>query len=423
MIKKLFLTLFLLVLILPIPAPAAGPATLALSPSSGSFLTGGTFNVSVVLDTKGLSANLVEVELIFPADKLQITNPSIGRSLIQVWPSAPTFSNSEGRARFVGGIPSPGINTSDGVVLTLTFRAIAPGEATISFGNRTRILANDGLGTNILANASPAFYSISVSPAAGPEIASPSHPDPEKWYRDPNPTFIWQNISGADGFSYSIDQNPSGVPDIESEGIRTSNTFSSLDDGLWYFHLRQRVRAVWGGVSHFPFRIDSGPPSDFNITVLPDERTAERNLFLQFFTTDTLSGLDHYELKLVALSRGSVDTPLFFEITSPYLLSNLDTGRYHIIIRAFDKAGNYRDKLVTVNIVAPIYKFIGPDGVDLGKFFIPWLAVLLVVGLPALILLIIIFRILGKHGTHVKRSIYDDIWKVKRAFEKPEDKS
>ena len=418
MIKKALLSLSLLALTLPVPAPAAGPATLALSPSSGSFLTGGTFDVSIILDTKGQSVNLVEVELIFPANKLQITNPSVGKSLIQVWPSPPTFSNSKGRAYFVGGIPSPGINTSNGVVLTLTFRAITPGSATISFGDLTRVLANDGLGTNILARATSAFYNITVAPAAGPEISSPSHLDPEKWYRDPNPTFIWQGLEKAEGFSYAIDQNPSEVPDIESEGVRTSTTFGNLDNGIWYFHLRQKVMGVWGGVSHFPVRIDNGPPSDFSIAVLPDARTTDRNLFLQFFTTDTLSGLDHYEIKIVPLSRGSVDTPLFFEITSPYLLSDLDLGKYHIIIRAFDKAGNYNDQLVTVNIVNLVYKFIGPDGVDLGKFFIPWLGVVLIIGIPALILFAIVLRTYRKHRHYFKHSLREDIGKLKRALRK-----
>ena len=119
---------------------------LFLRPSQGSFFVGSTFDVSIVLDTKGAAINTVEVELLFPSDILQVASPSTGYSIVQVWASPPLFSNKEGKVYFVGGIPSPGIETSNGIVLTMTFRAIAPGEAKIEFGPQTKVLANDALG-------------------------------------------------------------------------------------------------------------------------------------------------------------------------------------------------------------------------------------------------------------------------------------
>ena len=111
-------------------------ATLRLSPNIGSFILGSTFDVSVILNTQDIPVNTVEVELLFPADKLQIANPSLGKSIVGIWATPPSYSNQEGRIYFVGGIPSPGINTSEGVVQSFTFRVISPGEGRITFGKR-----------------------------------------------------------------------------------------------------------------------------------------------------------------------------------------------------------------------------------------------------------------------------------------------
>ena len=115
----------LLLALLGVLAPTAHAAILRLNPGIVSGLVGATFDLSVILDTKSISANLIEVELFFPSDKLQLTSPSVGKSIIQFWPTPPLFSNTDGRVYFAGGAPSPGINVSDGLVLTLNFRAIS----------------------------------------------------------------------------------------------------------------------------------------------------------------------------------------------------------------------------------------------------------------------------------------------------------
>jgi hypothetical protein len=133
---RLLIFACLLSFLAPFFALAAPQAGLFLNPSSGSFLVGSTFDLSIILDTKGAAINTIEIELLFPPDKLQVSSPSVGKSIIQLWPAPPAFSNREGRIYFIGGIPSPGIVTSQGVVLTLTFRVIAPGEVQIKFGEK-----------------------------------------------------------------------------------------------------------------------------------------------------------------------------------------------------------------------------------------------------------------------------------------------
>lgn len=393
-------------------ALAVGQAALFLNPGSGSFLVGSTFNVSVVLDTKGASVNTVEVELLFPADKIQLANPSLeGQSIIQLWTAPPSFSNREGRIYFVGGIPSPGIVTSQGVVLTLTFRVVAPGSGQISFGKNISVLANDGRGTNVLGQKPSAFYKFSLPPPLGPEISSPTHPDQEKWYRDPNPVFVWPKSQFATAYSWSLDQDPGGVPDTTADGSDATVSFQNVKDGISYFHLRERSDGVWGGVSHYVVKIDTQPPAAFEINVSPGKRTTNRNPIFRFFTTDSLSGFDHFEMKIVPLFEKELAQGLFFETDSPYQ-GNFRTGRYQVIVRALDRAGNAKDGSIPMNVISAWFQFISPEGIDLIFVFIPWWIIFYLILLLVLILLLGLFIVWRKHRHHLGHAFKEDIRKM-----------
>ncbi|MEK7612135.1 MAG: cohesin domain-containing protein [Patescibacteria group bacterium] len=380
----------------------AHAATLRLTPATGSFILGSTFDVSVILNTQNEPVNTLEVELEFPPDKLQIANPSLGKSIVQIWASPPTFSNQEGRIYFVGGIPSPGINTSEGVVQSFTFRVVAPGEAFIKFGNNNSILSNDGFGTDVLKQKSPASFKLILPPQQGPDVFSPTHPEEGKWYKDINPILKWTSVSQTQGFSYSLDHDPNGAPDTEIDSFEAEASFSDLTSGIWYFHVREKAGGSWGGVSHYSLSIDADPPAVFGVDISPGSRTSSRSPIIRFFTTDSLSGFDHFEVKLVSLKSGPTDSTFFFEASSPYQFSALRSGRYELIVRAYDAAGNFRDESETVNIVSSIFQFMSPEGIDLVFFFVPW-------GLasPLLVFLAIFFAGVGlvywrKNHPHIK---------------------
>jgi len=400
------------------PVKAAENASLYLSPSSGSFLVGSTFDVSIIINTAGNSVNLIEAELSFPRDKIQIINPSIGKSLVEVWATPPTFSNQEGRVYFVGGVPSPGIQTSNGVILTMTFRVIASGGGEIRFGNRTRTLANDGAGTNILGNTAHSSFTFRPVPPEGPHISSPTHPNQDLFYKNAYPVLIWTK-EGASEFSYTIDRDPNGVPDTISETTETSASFETPEDGAWYFHVRARKNGIWGGISTFILNIDTTPPAAFTVQLSSGKRTAEERPIIRFFTTDSRSGLDHYELKIIPLAKdASADTAFFFEVTNPYQFTPLKPGRYTILIRAFDKAGNWRDAEETITISHTILPFVSAEGIDMTLFFLPWDTVLTILFFLVLILILIIGGFWHIHKPHIHSSLKSDLAIIKDALTK-----
>src|SRR3990167_6184067 len=56
-----------------------------LLPRSGSFVEGSTFEVPILVNTKGASINGVNIKINFNKDKLSIVQPSGGKSIIGFW--------------------------------------------------------------------------------------------------------------------------------------------------------------------------------------------------------------------------------------------------------------------------------------------------------------------------------------------------
>ena len=402
-IPTIIILIFLISFFIPKPIFAQS-ASLYLSPQSGTFSIGSTFNISAQLNTGGNDVNALEVNLKFDPKMIQVVSPTVGKSFVSIWITQPKFSNTGGTIDFQGGVPSPGINTSSGLVSTITFRAITPGKTQIEVLKNSKVLLNDGLGTNILTSIGRGFYDIIIPPPEGPEVFSPTHPDQNKWYRDNNVTFKWEAQIGVTGFSYKFNQDFSSVPDTVSEGNFTSISYSNVKSGIWYFHLRAEKSGVWGGVSTFLVRIDNIPPAEF-----PIEIEARSRPIAHFVTTDSLSGISHYEIKFVNLTKNveGDESNLFIEASSPYMGPDLEIGKYLAVVRAYDNAGNLRDSesefKVTPEGILPVLFFITENGVVLFGIFIPWWLVILILAILVVGFIISIILWLRHH-----RKIYHE---------------
>ncbi len=358
-------------------------ASLYFSPNIGTFFIGSTFNVSIFVNTGGSNINAVKVDLKFNPRQIQVASPVAGKSFISVWIAQPTYSNVEGTVSFQGGVPSPGINTSSGLVSTITFRVISSGETLIEFLDSSQVLLDDGKGTNILTSMGEGFYSLKIPPPAGPKVFSSTHSDQNKWYKNNNPAFAWQKETGVTDFSYSIDQNFHTIPDNISEGSHTSVSYTDLEDGIWYFHIKAKKGGGWGGVTHYLVQIDTTPPAIFKLAFEPSTNspvTAARAPVISFITTDSLSGLDHYEIKTINLAKTLQDKEIsfFVEASSPYRLHDLGLGEHEIIVRAYDASMNWRDASERIEIIPTnVLFYISKSGISIFTIFLAWWKVIL----------------------------------------------
>jgi len=364
--------------------------SLFLSPNIGSFEEDSTFTVPILIDTKGNNINSIDLRLKFDQNKLSIVGPSGENSIIGVWVEPPVYDNTLGTAKYVGVIPG-GIITSSGLISSITFKAKGVGRATISLDANSKVLLNDGQGTATRTNLGRVDYTIFTKASPGVNVFSETHPFPSEWYNNNNPVFSWEKEAGITEFSYVLDNKPGTVPDNTAEGDDITVQFKDLKDGIWYFHIKSNKRGIWGSPSTFITRIDTSPPADFKPTtdyLLASVAFIERAL-VSFFTTDNLSGIDHYEVGVIDKSQPATASPIFIESESPFQVALSEGANLHVVVRAFDRAGNVRESGIDIATPFFINNFVKNNSVNI------------ILGiLIAVISLLILHYLFGHHFLH-----------------------
>jgi len=364
--KLVFSILLLGVVFVSSNYTSAQSGSLYFSPSSGSVIAGQNFSIVLRVNTANVAINAAEGSVVFDSAKIQITSISKSGSIFTIWAEEPKFSNAEGTIEFAGGVPNPGYSGSNGTVLTINFKAktatTIKGYTDIVMVSGA-ILANDGEGTNILASLGKATYYIGpagipvttpsaptgVQPVQGMVITSTTHPNSEKWYSNNDPIFHWELPDAVETVSYLVTDKPTSNPGTTPDGLVEEAKFTDIADGVNYFHLRFRESGSWGPISHFRFQVDTKSLEAFDITVTDNNSNEPK---LTFESSDDLSGIDHYEIKIDKKDWIMVDKILAGKL---YTLSNLSSGEHQILVNAVDMAGNTTTASTMVTIPGGIW--------------------------------------------------------------------
>lgn len=387
--KESFLSVFLLVTLFfsffPTGETRAQDASLYFSPSAGQVVVGENFSLAARMNTGGTAVNAAEGAIVYDIKKLSVTSVSKAGSVFSIWASEPQFSNAEGTINFAGGIPNPGYSGSNGLVLTINFKAKAAttvrGQTEIVFVSGA-ILANDGEGTNILVSLGRANYFIGASvppvptpalevsaPEAGGQkmaIRSPSHPDQSKWYADKNPVFTWDIPSGVTGVSLVLSKRAETPPIIDYVPAIAEKILTDLGDGVWYLNGRFKTAAGLGPVTSFKFQIDTQKPEEFIVTRVDIDDPTNPRPELLFESADALSGIAKYQMKIGGKDWFDVEPSLAGEA---YVLPLQAYGARKVLLKAVDGAGNFSEAEVTIAI-KPIAKPILREVVKNGQSII-----------------------------------------------------
>ena len=334
----------------------AASASLYLTPSSGTYVLGSTFTVTVKVNSDGQSINAAEGTVVYDTERLDVVSISKAGSIFNLWTLDPADTGSS--IGFGGGIPRPGYTGAGGTLFSVTFKAVKPDGAQISFSSGA-VLANDGKGTNILASMGSGRYTISpkVTPPANntqtttkpvetkpdpvetkrikPEIISITHPDQQKWYKNKNAQFEWGIPDAVIGVSYLLNDSPSSNPGNVSDGMDEKKEFTDLKDGVYYLHVKFKDRQGWGTIAHYRLQVDNSPPLPFEVEIRKED--GEDWPLLIFETKDELSGVVSYEIIIGSLEEQAHEaTP-----DEPSLrVSGLEVGEHTVLVKAIDAAGN-----------------------------------------------------------------------------------
>ena len=347
----LLVTLVPLFLALPFLASAEGVASLAISPGTGTYGVGKSFTVSVTADSpEGFNSG--NATLTFDPSLLTVTGVSKNNSAFSLWAVEPSFDNAKGTISFEGGNTTA--LSGKKTLLSVTFKAAREGSAVVSF-SAASILAADGKGTDIAGTKSSATFTISASapsdptpstpppPTASsgpkpdaPEVTVVSHPNEELYYSLPKAKFTWDLPGDVMVVRLSLDTKAATVPTTSYDPAISEKEFDQLTDGVMYFHLRYQNEAGWGATAHKKIMVDITPPPTFPLEVKPVASSSDA--LLLFTATDTLSGIDHYEI--VVDSGSPIKIPVSALAGGQYSLTGQSPGEHTFKVLAFDRAGN-----------------------------------------------------------------------------------
>ncbi len=157
--SKIFLFSFLFVLAFVLLPSVTNAASLYFNPSSSEYKIGDSFFVNVVIDSADKSINALSGSIDFSSDVLEVVSISKTGSIVNFWVQEPNYSNANGSVSFEGVVPNPGFIGNVGRVITINFKVKRAGLAKLAYSSAS-VLANDGLGTNILSGVKGATFSI-----------------------------------------------------------------------------------------------------------------------------------------------------------------------------------------------------------------------------------------------------------------------
>ena len=332
---------------------------ITVTPNQASFIEGSIFDVPIVINTKGGSINAIDLKINFDPKRLSIIRPSTGKSIIGLWVQPPSYDNTKGTVSIVGSIPG-GITSDASIISALTFQAKAVGVAEVRINDSSSVLANDGVGTTVILSSNRGIYTILPKPPGGLSVYSDTHQFQDHWYNNNSPTLAWNKDPGVIGFSYTIDDKPNTVPDNKNSTTESAKSYENISDGLMYFHVKAlKDKNTWGSTTHYLLRIDTKPPAVFTPKVdyiINDDGT--KRALVSFFTSDNMSGIDHYEVGVIEKNQPATVTPIFVRTESPYEVPSTSIDGSVVVVRAYDLAGNSVDSKVTIHMPGKVLYWI-----------------------------------------------------------------
>jgi len=176
------------------------------------------------------------------------------------------------------------------------------------------------------------------------------------WTNSSSPYFSWNATdpvsagisSGVYAYSYVLDENSNTTPDIVPEGDlgalanETYKLYSSLVDGVHYFHVRARDAAGnWGPASHYEIKSDITPPT-IPFMLSPNQSTNSSTITFNWEpSTDYSSGVAGYYITITRADTGEyLADNLWIGNVTHYDASAINGITYHASVKAKDSAGN-----------------------------------------------------------------------------------
>lgn len=315
-------------------------STIAFAPDSDIFLLSTPQRIAIQITAGGESINAARAVIQFDPRALRVDEIAMENSFCgQGFVLEKRIDNQNGTITVACGKPN-GFMENRAIIADLVVQPLKTGNATLVFGTGTLVLANDGLGTNVLRALTNASYRI-IAPAAAKRsneviLFSNSHPNQSRWYNQKNIHIDWSRPDSDTEYLYAFNRDAATIPTGERVTKKTGIDLTAESDGIYYFHIAPRKAGRVGQTSHYKFMIDATPPNTPEIRQSATTVHADELVRFEFLSHgDAMSGV---QKNFYLQSNGGTWFP-----TLPSLYIPFARGKYTIRVRVFDNAGNFSD--------------------------------------------------------------------------------
>lgn len=330
-------------------------STLRFQPEWGIYDETFEQHFSIIADSGDDPINAVQIGFTFDPKAVEIkTLDTASSSCSYIIESV--INMQSGMARFSCVILDSGGDRRSYLIADVVAMPRRAGAFSLSFdATQTKVLANDGLGTDVLRAAQGGNYIVgnfdskAVSDTTGAAskgiplvVFSPTHPNQNRWYNARTARFVWRGKPGA-VYAYVFNSSPDTTPS-RTRTIQDSMVDLSIPgDGIFFFHLQL---ASGGPVAHYRVQTDTTPPSVVSINFSEGKVVAGDIVRFSFEAEDIGSGIGrNYYVDL--------GNRLFLPVGSQLFIPFLEAGDKKIALRVYDNAGNYSEKSQIIHVEAP----------------------------------------------------------------------
>ena len=382
---------------------AAGSGTFGFEPSIINTALGDTFTIDVIAYPNGELIDTARALVQFDDDALELQYYELGTLLPNAAPGN-YVDNSNGFVS-MGGYLRGAQTSESGVYATIAFKSKLAGISSLRFIEGTKMISigDERIDLAGSGTASITVYAvdeseivefvpesaeielpgetvIEIDQETGEEIEVPSalkvtslsHPSQNEWQALGQVGMTWQ-ITGAPSveiteYYYSIDKEPQADPGTDNSTPDTNISIDNVEDGIWYFHIKALLAdGSYSEATHYRVLVDTEAPGPVVPVLDVESIEAGKSVYLRFRTTDQTSGIWYYEIE----AKGE----LYSTRGSEMLLENMSAGKYKLVVRAYDKAGNWVQGETTLTVGDSIWKGLY---LIVGIIFIALVAVLLI---------------------------------------------
>ncbi len=325
-------------------------STMRLQPESGVYDLGFEQRFSIIVDTGDEAINAVQVGLIFDPKEIKVKALETATSTCS-YAIENIVDTAAGRVKFSCILLKTGGERGSLTVADVVVEPQRTGTFTLAFDSEmTKVLASDGLGTDVLRASQASTYRVDTFNASLKDasatstgrsfvVFSPTHPNEARWYREKTVRFVWRGNPGA-VYSYAFDTSPDTIPSKKYTTQGNAIDLAIPGDGIYYFHLQ----LIPGGpIVHYRVRSDKTPPSIISTHLSSNKIIAGDVVRVSFEAQDLSSGVQrNYYVDL--------GNHLFLPVGSELFIPFLQAGEQKILLRIYDEAGNYAEKTQVVQV-------------------------------------------------------------------------